>query len=88
MGSLLAVSPGPKYADAPTSFYDTIEGCDTRAKKLDYSAKLCTSLHDLKARLKHEKDLGSEADPEDLELMEAELKKVRAALRKANEEVL
>ena len=67
LGSMLAVSSGPKYADAPTSSYDTIERCETRAKKLDYSAKLRTSLHDLKARIRQEEALGSESDPGDLE---------------------
>lgn len=38
--SLMGASSGPKFTDAPTSFYDTIEGCETRAKKLELISKL------------------------------------------------
>ncbi|CAB1098193.1 unnamed protein product [Ectocarpus sp. CCAP 1310/34] len=91
IGSLLDMSSGPsglKFDDAPTSFFDTIEGCDTKAKKLELSSLLRKELQDIKASIRKEKALGSEADPEDLELMELEANRVRVALRKQLAEAL
>lgn len=81
LASLLGTPSSPKYSDAPTSFYDTIEGCETRNKKLEYSARLRQSLADIKEDIRKEKALGDAADLEDIQIMEAELKKVRAALK-------
>ncbi|CAB1106554.1 unnamed protein product [Ectocarpus sp. CCAP 1310/34] len=71
-----------QYSDAPTSFYDTIEGCETKNNKLEYSARLRQSLADFKADIRKEKALGDAADLEDIQIKETELKKVRAALKK------
>ncbi|CAB1111180.1 unnamed protein product [Ectocarpus sp. CCAP 1310/34] len=82
LASLLGMPSTPKYSDPPTSIYDTIEGCETRNKKLEYSARLRQTLADIKEDTRKEKALGDAADLEDIQIMEAELKKVRAALKK------
>ncbi|CAB1104271.1 unnamed protein product [Ectocarpus sp. CCAP 1310/34] len=60
LASLLGMPSSPKYSDAPTSFYDTIEGCETRNKKLEYSARLRQTLADIKEDIRKEKARGSE----------------------------
>eukprot|EP00752_Nemacystus_decipiens_P012554 g11118.t1 len=69
LNGLLGGSSAPTYADAPTSFYDTKGGCESKAAELDYSSKLRAELKAIKNDIKNEKDLGSDADEEDLKLL-------------------
>lgn len=83
LGAVLSGTPSaPTYADAPTSFYDTIEGCETRAKKAEFATKLRDERESLKDKIEKEEAKGARRSDEDLEEMEERLKNVRAWLKK------
>lgn len=66
--------------DAPTSWYDTKEGIESRAAKLDLSEQLFNKLKDLKNKIKEEKEKGPDADEECLAFMQQQLARVRKAM--------
>ncbi|CAB1115945.1 unnamed protein product [Ectocarpus sp. CCAP 1310/34] len=82
LDALFGTSSAPTYADAPTSFYDTKEGLENKAAKLEYIAKLRKELQEIKEDIRKEKELGSDADEEDLQLLRDRATTVRAQIRK------
>ncbi|CAB1105741.1 unnamed protein product [Ectocarpus sp. CCAP 1310/34] len=82
LDALFGTSSAPTYADAPTSFYDTKEGLENKTAKLEYIAKLRKELQEIKEDIRKEKELGSDADEEDLQLLRDWATTVRAQIRK------
>eukprot|EP00903_Cladosiphon_okamuranus_P005773 g5721.t1 len=85
--ALFGGSSSHTYADAPTSFYDTKEGCESKAAKLDYQAKLRKELSAIKADIAREKELGEAGDHEDLDILQRQADSVRAQLKEAIKEI-
>ncbi|CAB1103508.1 unnamed protein product [Ectocarpus sp. CCAP 1310/34] len=82
LDALFGTSSAPTYADAPTSFYDTKEGLENKTAKLEYIAKLRKELQEIKEDIRKEKELGSDADEEDLQLLRDRATTVRAQIKK------
>ncbi|CAB1108540.1 unnamed protein product [Ectocarpus sp. CCAP 1310/34] len=71
LDGLFGTSSAPTYPDAPTSFYDTKEGLENKAAKLEYIAILRKELQEIK-----------DSDEEDLQLLRDRATTVRAQIRK------
>ena len=67
-------------ADAPTSWYDTKEGVDSSAAKIELSQKLFESLLTAKKHLAAEKAKGDDANPEDVGYLYRKVKQIRKRL--------
>ncbi|CAB1118890.1 unnamed protein product [Ectocarpus sp. CCAP 1310/34] len=82
LDALFGTSSAPTYAGAPTSFYDTKEGLENKTTKLEHIAKLRKELQEIKKDIKKEKELGSDADEEDVQLLRDRATTFRAQITK------
>ncbi|CAB1104479.1 unnamed protein product [Ectocarpus sp. CCAP 1310/34] len=76
----LGTSSGPAYTDAPTSYYETKDGIESKAAKTDLRTKLRKELKEIKEDIRVEEARGDAANKEDLELLRMQHSSVRAQL--------
>lgn len=77
-------APAPALNDAPASWYDTKEGVESRAAKLEFSNKLLDALENAEKRLEEAKEKGS--SPRLIDALERKVAKIGKALEKDADE--